>query len=347
MISSLTSSSYAELIDTLPQSVRAQENQLPVRNDLCRSQFFLHPERPSRVILLFHGFTAAPYQFVPMAQRFYQAGYNVIIPLLPGHGQAGTWSAQTPPPLPSDPATYQQFAQQWLDQARQLGDQVVVGGLSAGGAIAAWLAMERSTDIEKSFLLAPYLSNANMIIDLVVKNSNGYFQWQPPVPDEQSIGYSGFTFDRLRAVIDIGQEAFGRSTTSMATPMFIISTEMDQAVKNSDHQQLYDNVRQHHPNSWYYCFDHALNIPHTMTTQAEGNAWESVLSTIAKAYVESDLSWEEITAIALEMLDGKTCDAAVNDLNFQAKASPDLPAMMTMIDKRQIFIDQNPTRSED
>lgn len=279
---------------------------------------------------------------MPMARTFYQAGYNVIIPRMPGHGQAGDWDRNSPPPLPTDGNTYKKFALDWFRQAKSFGEKVVVGGLSGGGTLAAWLALEKAEQIDRALLFAAYLSNSSRVVDLFVKNFNTYFEWQPP--DETEIGYKGFMVQNLRVFLDLGREVLQRSKSTSAPPMFVVSTEADMAVRNSDHRALVENLLKRQPKTWYYSFDRALNIPHTMLTKAEGNPWENLLNVMAKAFVQSDLTWAEVEDIAYRMvLEGKTFNQVVADLNLGSKVSPDMPAFMTMIDKREIFIKRNPT----
>ncbi len=342
----ITQIGYSIASSALPRRTKFEEDLLPVRNEGCRSQFLLHPAPTSKVCLFFHGFTAAPYQFLPMARTFYQAGYNVLIPRLPGHGQAGDWNRETPPPLPADAETYKKFALYWLRQAQALGDKVVVGGLSGGATVAGWLALERPQEIDRALLFAAYLSSSNRVVDLFVKNFNSYFEWRAD-PTEQMIGYKGFMMEDLRVFLNLGGEILKRSRTGTVPPMFVVSTDADQAVNNTDHQTLFDNVLPRQPKCWYYSFDRTLNIPHTMMTKAEGNAWENLLNVMAKAFVQSDLTWAEIEEIAYRMTEGKTCDQAVAALGLTSKASPDLPAMMTMIDKREIVIKRNPSYPTD
>lgn len=111
------------------QETWERETTLPVMNENCLSRFLLQPSPSSKVCLFFHGFTATPEQFLPIGSAFFEAGYNVLIPLLPGHGQAGNWNRDRPPPLPEEQETYQQFGLYWLQQAQALGKQVIVGGL--------------------------------------------------------------------------------------------------------------------------------------------------------------------------------------------------------------------------
>lgn len=278
---------------------------------------------------------------MPMARTFYQAGYNVIIPRMPGHGQAGKWDRNNPPPLPTDGETYKKFALDWLRQAQSFGEKVIVGGLSGGGTLAAWLALEKVNQIDRALLFAPYLSSSNRVVDLFVKHFNTYFEWQPP--DGQEIGYKGFMVEDLRVFLDLGREVLQRSRSAMSAPMFVVSTEADAAVRNSDHRTLVDNLIQRQPKTWYYKFDRVLNIPHTMMTKAEGNQWENLLNVMAKAFVQSDLTWAEVEEIAYRMTEGKTFNQVVAELNLGSKVSRDMPAFMTMVDKREIVLKRNPS----
>jgi esterase/lipase len=343
----ITQVGYSIASSSLPRRTKFEEDRLPVRNEGCRSQFLLHPAPTTKVCLFFQGFTAAPYQFLPMARTFYQAGYNVLIPRLPGHGQAGDWNRETPPPLPADADVYKKFALSWLRQAQALGDKVIVGGLSGGATVAAWLALERPQEVDRALLFASYLSSSNRVVDLFVRNFNTYFEWVTSESADKMIGYKGFKFEDLRVFLKLGDDILKRSRTAVAPPMFVVSTEADQAVSNADHQTLFANLLPRQPKCWYYRFDRTLNIPHTMMTKAEGNNWENLLNVMAKAFVQSDLTWAEIEEIAYQMTEGKTCDQAVAALGLKGKASPDLPAMMTMIDKREIVIKRNPSYPTD
>jgi carboxylesterase len=85
--------------------------------------------------LIVHGFTGSPQSMRPLAEAFAAAGYTVELPLLPGHGTTvedmlttswADWSAAIE-------AAYQ-------DLARRC-ERVVVAGLSMGGTLTVWLAV--------------------------------------------------------------------------------------------------------------------------------------------------------------------------------------------------------------
>ena len=332
-------SDYDRLIQQLATTTRDREASLPLRHPDCRSRFWLHDRPTDRVALFFHGFTAAPYQFVPMGERLHRAGYNVLVPRMPGHGYAGQWSNAHVPPLPTDAATYHRFGLQWLAIARSLGRQVSIGGLSGGGTLAAWLALEQPTEIERAILYAPYLSSSSKVIDLVVRKLGGYFAWGPP-PDGQtseSIGYPGFGVPSLAVLLQMGDDILRRAARQPSAPLFVISSESDRAVGNFDHAALFEDALKRQPLCWYLRFDRVLDIPHTMMTRSEGNAYASLLITLTKAFIESQITWKDATAIAEKLGRDCTFPQAVLNLGLQDRVSPDMASAMTMFDKRSML----------
>ena len=328
------SMNYSAITTAIMRDIKAYEDRLPIFNEACRSRFFFHPRPTPRVCLFFHGFTAGPYQFVPMAEALFRAGYNVLMPLMPGQGVAGDWNKDNPPPLPTDPQTYLKFAVQWLKLSQYLGDRVVVAGLSGGGALAAWLAVEKAAMISRAVLFAPYLSSFSKVVDLFVQKFDNYFEWH----SIKGPSYPGFQFSALRTFHSIGQYALNQSHQVQTAPMFVISSESDKAVNNTDHQVLFEAALKRQPKCWYHRFDRVLDIPHTMMTESEGNKYQNLLITMTRAFVESDLTWDEVEEIGYRMTKGKTFDAVVDELNLSNRVSSDMPAMMTMVDKWSIAV---------
>ena len=320
---------YSTLTKAIAQETEARELALRLMDSTCRSRFFFQPN-PSPTCLFFHGFTAVPYQFVPLGEAFFRAGYNVLIPLLPGHGLAGNWDGHNPPPLPEDRQIYEQFGLQWLQLAQDLGEKVIVGGLSGGSTLAVWLALERPQQIDRTLVFAPYLSDSNKLVDLFVRVFNIYFEWKTK-PGRAHFGYPGFLMPSLRLFLDMGADILERADRSPSAPMFIVSSESDRAVGNKEHEALFEAVRKFQPRSWYHRLARSLDIPHTMMTRAEGDNYIELLIAIAKAYVESDLTWAEAEEICSQMQQGKTFNNVVNELNLNQRVSADLPTLCTLV----------------
>lgn len=325
---------YLTLKKVLESKISARESKLTLIDQLCRSYFLFHSQPTDKVCLFFHGFTAGPYQFIPMAQTLHKAGYNVLVPLMPGHGLAGKWGPRNPPPLTDDPRLYLKFGLQWLKIAQMMGSQVIVGGLSGGGTLATWLAMEKASDIYRTILFAPYFSASNKVIDLFVKHIDTYFEWEKLMGPS----YPGFEISALRAVLRIARYNFKRVKKSPIAPIFMVSSESDRAVNNYDHERFFEAALEHQPYCWHHTFARVLDIPHTMMTEAEGNRYTNLLTVITKANIESNLTWSEIEEIAYRMTKRRTFKSVVADLGWQDKVSRDMPAMMTLVDKWSIAV---------
>lgn len=306
---------YSSTVTAIIEEAKNRENALPVRNEKCRSKFFFHAQPTEKVCIFFHGFTAGSYQFEPLAEALYKIGYNVLIPLIPGHGIAGDWDSNNPPPLPENAEVYQKFALEWLQKAKPLGENLILGGYSSGGTLAAWLSQEYPQEIAKTLLFAPYLSGTNKLVDWLVETLPIYYEWLNK-DNPGNFGYDGFSTPALRVFLDLGQQILEKAKTTITTPMLIVSSESDQATNYHEHQELFEAVVNHQQKSWYYCFDKDLKIPHTMMTKAEGNNYLDQLILLATAYIESELTWAEIEEVSLKIKQGGTLNAVINQLNI-------------------------------
>ena len=318
---------YTDVAEALIRKTRAREEALGLRDDTCRSRFLLQPRPAPKVVVFFHGFTAAPAQFDVIGEAFYRVGYNVLIPLLPGHGQAGDWQDNNPPPLPENPHIYQEFGRNWLKNAQALGDRVLLGGLSGGSTLAAWLALEHPQQVDRGLLFAPYLSGTNALVDWVVERMNVYFEWKTQ-PGTKSFGYSGFHMPALRVFLDMGQEILDRAQVQPAAPLLIVSSASDSAVDNEEHQKLFQSALKLQPRCWYHCFDRKLAIPHNMMTQAEGNQHVALPIAIAKAYAGSDFTWNELMILSKRLQEGEPLEAMIEQLKLNQSLLLDLPSML-------------------
>jgi pimeloyl-ACP methyl ester carboxylesterase len=278
---------YSDITATLIREAQTREDALPIRNDNCRSQFFLQPQSASKVCLFFHGFTAAPFQLKSLAEALFSAGYSVLIPRLPGHGQAGAWWRDQPPPLPTQPQDYQRFALAWLRQAQMLGDRVVIGGLGGGATLAAGLALDQPQDIDRAILISPYLSSSGKVIDSFVRRVDSYYEWLLE-PQHPAVGYSGFMPPALQVFLNFGKTA----------PLFMISSENDISVGNAEQRTLFEAAVKQQPHCWYHCFNDIPDIPHLMLTTADSSHYQDRLFPLVRDYLDSSLTWAEVTANA-------------------------------------------------
>lgn len=321
--------SAAAAIATIIQATRKQEAALPLMAGAA-SIFHCFDRPTEKAIVFFHGFTAIPAQFDAIATVFHAVGYNVIVPLLPGHGIADDWSRDNPPPLPEDWQAYETFGRFWLQQARSFGDRVIVGGLSGGANLAGWLAVHCAHQVDRALLFAPYLSNANLAVGLVVRTLDIYFEWKTS-PRLKQFGYPGFSMPALRLLVEQGQALLDEAEAIPAAPMLIVSSDRDLAVNEKDHEILFKSVLRYQPQAWHFCFAAKFNVGHNMMTEAEGNDCVDLVFAIAKAFVQSNLDWAEVLALRDRVERGERFDQAVAALGLSDRTSPDVLTLVTLM----------------
>ncbi len=87
-------------------------------------------------VLVLHGFTGNPGSMRVLAERFATAGFTVDLPLLPGHGTI------VEDMIPTGWNDWLAHAEARYAALSERCEQVVVVGLSMGGALTAWLGSE-------------------------------------------------------------------------------------------------------------------------------------------------------------------------------------------------------------
>jgi pimeloyl-ACP methyl ester carboxylesterase len=122
----------------------------------CRTQLMSHEAKTARVIVLIHGYTSCPQQFATLGRRFFDEGHNVLIVPLPLHGLPDRMTG-VHAQLKASMLT--EYADEVIDIAQGLGQEVSVAGLSAGGLITAWIAQKRA-DVDLCVLISPVMGYA-------------------------------------------------------------------------------------------------------------------------------------------------------------------------------------------
>ncbi|MCA3088013.1 MAG: alpha/beta hydrolase [Rhodocyclaceae bacterium] len=106
---------------------------------------------------LFHGFTACPQQYLALADKLAEQGFEVFLPLLVGHGQKRINGEEQFQDLP-DEKNYMfrndELVRSMNEIAKEASGIKVVGGLSLGGAMAA-----------RSLTLSAQQNNGEIIFD--------------------------------------------------------------------------------------------------------------------------------------------------------------------------------------
>ncbi len=148
----------------------------------------------SKAVLLLHGFNDTPQSMSYLAGFLNTHGYTVRVPLLPGHGVTLPNMARH-----SRAAAWREMVRAEYDVLRETHAHVSIVGQSMGGALAVWLAAER-TGIRSLVLLAPYLG---MPRNLQLKIAAAWVA-QAMVPYRTSVGGETSIHDPLARAESLG-----------------------------------------------------------------------------------------------------------------------------------------------
>jgi carboxylesterase len=209
-------------------------------NPACRSIVIDSGRKQARSVVLLHGFTSCPAQWVTIADAYAAAGYNVVVPRLPGHGYSDRLTG-----APSD-VTPQQMADatdQAIDLASKLGDRVTVVGLSAGGSLAAWAAAHRN-DVAEADVIAPLMlpkaipSFAVAPVARIAGHIPDFYLWWDGSKKEAlatpAYAYPRYSLRALGAFLALGRNA--QHDVTRTTPLerlLVVTNANDGAVNNT------------------------------------------------------------------------------------------------------------------
>ena len=169
--------SYIEAMQRFSE-LQKQEAELP----LCpegRSRIFTHGRKTERVIVLLHGLTNCPEQFVPLARILFASGANVIVPRARYAGFADRMNADQGRQSAQDLINQ---AADGVDVASGLGNRITVVGLSGSGVAAMWMA-QNGSGLDQVVILAPFFSlhgHSVFGIDLIsvaLKGAPNFYKW--------------------------------------------------------------------------------------------------------------------------------------------------------------------------
>ncbi len=180
-------------------------------SDAGRSRLLEHGRATPLAVVLIHGLTNAPQQWVPFATELHGRGHTVVIPRLPGHGKLDRGTTALARVKAN---AYLETTSDAIDIARGLGARLIVCGLSIGGAFAAWHALQRR-DIDRALALVPLfgirrwpLLADHLLAALLGGLPNAFLPWDPRGDGSQipAYGYPRFATRALAATLRIGLE---------------------------------------------------------------------------------------------------------------------------------------------
>jgi len=203
-----------------------------------RSRFYPTEGHAPRAVVLLHGLTNCPQQWVPFAEMLHAGGAAVVIPRLPGHGAAdrrGTSLARTP--------TRETLAtvDEAIDIACGTSERVIVCGLSIGSALATFVSFRRA-DITRNVVLVPFfgLRGFPTPLDALVSAGlrvapNAFVPWDPKGGGGQvpPYAYACFPTRALGRMLGVGNAVVRRARRTVpACETVVVLNAREPAIDN-------------------------------------------------------------------------------------------------------------------
>jgi esterase/lipase len=240
-------------------------------NPVCKTTL-LEPDGPTdRCLILFHGITNCPRQFVKLGQDFQHRGYRVLIPRAPHHGLADR--------LTSDlkiltTAELIRFAEESADIGRELAEHITVAGLSMGGVLAGWLGQQRS-DVARAVLIAPvfaphgvpaWIQPATTKILSALPNLDIWWDSKQKQTIKPPYAYPRISTRAYAAMLGVGVavRAAARQEAPRTGSLAVVLNAFDPAVNNAATEQLIRDWRRHGKEVETFVFQKDAKLPHDL-----------------------------------------------------------------------------------
>jgi carboxylesterase len=239
---------------------------------LCHTRLLGHGARTKRAVVIFHGISNCPQQFAAIAEMLHAQGHNVLLARLPRQGMADRLSAE-PSRATAEEAIA--LAQEMADIAHGLGDEVIVVGMSGGGALAAWLAQNRP-GIHRIVLIAPmfgvqaFPANLTRPIATAVRLLPNWWGWFDPLLQQKAPGpqhayprYSSRTVaEYLRLAAQVAEAAQARPPA--VDDIRIVGNLNDESVRSEMYRAVADSWQAHGANVYLSEFPVSAGFKHDL-----------------------------------------------------------------------------------
>ena len=127
-------------------------------NPLCHPDLLTHGRKTATAVVLLHGISSCPRAFVDFAPMLFARGHNVVTLRMPENGYADR-ATDALKRLTAE--RLRDWGDLAVDIGAGLGEEVVVLGISAGGAVAGWCGQNRP-EVTRAVLVAPMFGLANL-----------------------------------------------------------------------------------------------------------------------------------------------------------------------------------------
>ena len=207
--------------------------------------------------------------FVNLSCTNADLGYNVLIVPLPHHGLADRMTDEQSQLTADELAAY---ADQMVDIADGLGDQVTMMGISAGGVVTSWAAQNRS-DVDQAVIISPAFGFKQIptlltapVMNMYMTLPNSYTWWDPVLQEQAGPmhAYPRYSTRALAQTLRLGFEVQIKAwqTAPAAKTILVVTNANDSSVNNALTAQIVANWRQRGASLKTFEFPVSLGLPH-------------------------------------------------------------------------------------
>lgn len=253
-----------------------------VRLQAHAESLFLHRPDAKGTVMLFHGFTAGPWQYQELAKKLHAEGFNVYAPRMPGHGFMKPDGQITGEFFVSAARRekYDAFVKARFAEAEALGQPVYTAGLS-GGANLALRTAEMYPQVKGVFDMAPFLG-ADGPLSWLFKGLAGLdkitFGWFGKLLDKVPKGKNGMA--SIANAMPHNQPSYGAALAmrdvgikikDVKAPIQFVTTEGDKLSGEGFVRKYFDRTGGAKENGWFH-FEREAKVPHAMIDRRQNQA---------------------------------------------------------------------------
>lgn len=249
-------------------------------------------------VVLYHGFTAGPWQYRELAEQFHKAGYHVYAPRIVGHGLMTADGEVTGQEVPRahERHKYETYIDERFAEAAALGAPVYMVGLSGGGNLALRTA-EKHPAVKRVVALAPYVGPGNAVrygtwllswankltFGLLSRALNMIPHGKADIPSPENLmPHTSVSYGQAWSIRSIGY-----NLKSIKAPVQFMTTHGDFLSGDKPVQKLIERSGGDEKNGWYHFTDEE-DVPHAMVSRDQNHAPGAVdtINQVAFEFVE-------------------------------------------------------------
>ncbi len=203
-------------------------------------------------VLLIHGYSASPGEVLPLARYLHANGLTVYVVRLRGHGTS---------PYDLQQSSWQDWYASVLrgyHNLRVITDVQFAGGMSAGGALALYLAAQQVGPLQGVFAVGAPIKLHNRYLRLVpiAKVMRDFVYSEPENPR------TNYVYQPLRAVWQLTQfiEVYQAALTRVTQPVLLVQARGDTTVRSESAELIYQRLQSNDKRLIWKDIDHHVIV---------------------------------------------------------------------------------------